>query len=67
LTLPPPSCRCPAVVRPALQTVEEISAIIAEARKPHGVPMGAMIETDEYIDGAMDEYGGDGEFGDDYQ
>jgi hypothetical protein len=48
-----------------VQTVEQIKAIIEEARKPHGVPMGAMVETDEYIDDAMDAYG-DGEFADDY-
>lgn len=39
-----------------IQTVEEIKAIIEEARKAHGVPMGAHVETDEYIDDAMDAY-----------
>jgi hypothetical protein len=39
----------PACLPPA-QTIDEIKAIIVEARKPHGIPMGATVENDDYID-----------------
>lgn len=49
----------PLVVGVCVQTAEEIKAIIEESRKAVGVPMGAHIETDEYIDDAMENYDGE--------
>ena len=37
-----------------LQSVETVKKMLEEGRKPHGVMFGGGIETDEYIDDAMD-------------
>lgn len=42
-----------------MQSIEQITKIIEESRRAHGAMMGAGIETDEYIDDAMGEYGDD--------
>uniref|UniRef100_A0A7S3QM01 Protein kinase domain-containing protein n=1 Tax=Dunaliella tertiolecta TaxID=3047 RepID=A0A7S3QM01_DUNTE len=39
-----------------MQTVNQVKEIIEEARKAHGISMGAQVETDEYIDDAMESY-----------
>lgn len=59
-TLPPLRPSPPPPPPPLPQTVQEIEAIIEESRKAHGVPMGANVETDEYIDDAMVGAGGVG-------
>ncbi|GAX81597.1 hypothetical protein CEUSTIGMA_g9025.t1 [Chlamydomonas eustigma] len=38
-----------------LQSIEAVKKLLEEARKAHGAMFGGGIETDEYIDGAMDE------------
>lgn len=45
-----------------LQSIEQIKMIIEESRKAHGAMLGAGIETDEYIDGELDNYEDDGDY-----
>jgi hypothetical protein len=44
----------PQPVPAGLQTVDQIKKIMEEARKAHGQLMGAGVETDQYIDDAID-------------